>query len=350
MSKVSKSKKSKDAVTKDGAVEKEEKKCRRKKTEKTDVSADSDVGKVELTKRKKKTTKEDETDRSDQDASDQDASDQDKPTETVDRADQIVTDKVVEPHGQDEDQDADQDAEPKQEQKQDDQTKPDKNSQKKTERPKREYVRKDDTLRTTRPSEQLNQRAKTYNIARGSAYEDNRNDRSDRTERSDRPDRFDRSDRPERSDRPDRSDRSDRPGRERNAVSVLNFKYDDAKENFKNTKLGECTTEDVLKYLIATTHAGGQRAVCNVFKMTLTGLKGETQLPETRQNSQNNRPRNDYNGRGRGGGRGGREYGGGRGDRGGDYAGDRAETRRTDGRGYRPQNGQPRDMDRVVDI
>ena len=86
--------------------------------------------------------------------------------------------------------------------------------------------------------------------------------------------------------------------------SVLQFKYEDAIEEFGQQTLSECDSESILKYLIAITHQAGQRAVCGVLKNTLTGLKGETNLPVSiarntdalrgRGKQYNNNRSNDY--------------------------------------------------------
>jgi hypothetical protein len=67
----------------------------------------------------------------------------------------------------------------------------------------------------------------------------------------------------------------------KNPQSVLGFSYEDALKVYGEQVLNKTDTESILKYMIGLTHQSGQRAVCNVLKMTLTGLKGETNFPST---------------------------------------------------------------------
>lgn len=61
--------------------------------------------------------------------------------------------------------------------------------------------------------------------------------------------------------------------------SVLHFSFDESIDYAQNTKLCDASVDDILKYLIAKTH--DKRALCNVFRNTLTGIHNETTLPET---------------------------------------------------------------------
>lgn len=63
--------------------------------------------------------------------------------------------------------------------------------------------------------------------------------------------------------------------------TVLNFDFKQCEEELSDSRLNECSVEDILKYLISVTHKEGstKRALCNVFKNTLTGVCGETNLP-----------------------------------------------------------------------
>ena len=64
-----------------------------------------------------------------------------------------------------------------------------------------------------------------------------------------------------------------------NKNSILRYSYIDAIKKSGALTLSECDEETILKYLIATTHQSGKKAICGVLKNTLSGMNGETNLP-----------------------------------------------------------------------
>ena len=62
--------------------------------------------------------------------------------------------------------------------------------------------------------------------------------------------------------------------------SVLRFSYNDAISTGDTKTLSEASMDEILRYLIATTHTD-KRALCNVFRNTLSGIHNETTLPQT---------------------------------------------------------------------
>lgn len=73
----------------------------------------------------------------------------------------------------------------------------------------------------------------------------------------------------------------DRRNNQRNDTSIFGFNFNNVQNQFGNVPLKDISTDDVLRYLIARTHYEGltSRALCGVFKNTLSGMKGVTNLP-----------------------------------------------------------------------
>ena len=84
-------------------------------------------------------------------------------------------------------------------------------------------------------------------------------------------------------------------GQRQRPKSVLRFGYQDVLDASSNVPLGKVDTETILKYLIAKTHSDGptRRALCGVFKNTLTGMVGETNLPLLTVGGRLNNPRDN---------------------------------------------------------
>jgi hypothetical protein len=86
-------------------------------------------------------------------------------------------------------------------------------------------------------------------------------------------------------------------GHNQRSPTVLRFGYQDVLKSAPTITLANADIETILKYLIAKTHSEGtqRRALCGVFKNTLTGMAGETNLPLLTNNSHIINSRNGSN-------------------------------------------------------